>query len=61
LVQGHEPHITIHGLKAAKHPEFYWVNTLLLNPKASPAGTFHAFEHRKYGHRYLAELACRFN
>ena len=61
LVQCHEPHITGHGPKAAKHPEFHWVNTLLSNLKTALAGTFHAFAFEKYGHRYLAEFAYRFN
>ncbi|GEM_PF-6739921 len=54
LVPCHEPHITGHGPKAAKHPEFHWVNTLLSNLKTALAGTFHAFAFEKYGHRYLA-------
>ena len=61
LVQCHEPHITGHGPKAAKHPEFQWVNTLLSNLKTALAGTYHAFAFKKYGHRYLAEFAHRFN
>ena len=61
LVQCHEPYITGHGPKAAKHPEFHWVNTLLSNLKTALAGTFHAFAFKKYGHRYLAEFAYRFN
>ena len=61
LVQCHEPHITGHGPKAAKHPEFQWVNTLLSNLKTALAGTSHAFAFKKYGHRYLAEFAYRFN
>ena len=61
LVQCHEPHTTGHGPKAAKHPEFHWVNTLLSNLKTALAGTFHAFAFKKYGHRYLAEFAYRFN
>ena len=61
LVQCHEPHITGHGPKAAKHPEFHWVNTLLSNLKTALSGTFHAFAFKKYGHRYLAEFAYRFN
>ena len=61
LVQCHEPHITGHGPKAAKHPEFHWVNTLLSNLKTALAGTFHCFAFKKYGHRYLAEFAYRFN
>ena len=61
LVQCHEPHITGHGPKTAKHPEFHWVNTLLSNLKTALAGTFHCFAFKKYGHRYLAEFAYRFN
>ena len=60
-MQCHEPHITGPGLKAAKHPEFHWVNTLLSNLKTALSGTFHAFAFKKYGHRYLAEFAYRFN
>ena len=61
LVQCREPHITGHGPRAAKHPEFHWVNTLLSNLNTALAGTFHAFAFKKYGHRYLAEFAYRFN
>ena len=61
LVQCHEPHITGHGPKAAKHPEFHWIHTLLSNLKTALAGTFHAFAFKKYGHRFLAEFAYRFN
>ena len=43
-VQCHEPHVTGHGPKAAKHPEFHWVNTLLSNLKTALSGTFHAFD-----------------
>lgn len=60
-VQCHEPHVTGHGPKAAKHPEFHWVNTLLSNLKTALSGTFHAFDFKTYGHRYLAEFAWRFN
>ena len=61
LVQCHEPHIPGHGPKAAKHPEYHWVNTLLSNLKTALSGTFNAFAFEKYGYRYLAEFACRFN
>ena len=61
LVQCHEAHITGHGPKAAQHPEFHWVNTLLSNLKTALSGTFHAFDFKTYGHRYLAEFAYRFN
>lgn len=58
---GHQVHITGHGQKAAKHPEFQWVNTMLGNLKTSLAGTYHAFRFSKYGARYLAEFQYRFN
>ena len=61
LVQCHEPHITGHGPKAAKHPEFHRVNTRLSDLKTALAGTFHSFAFKKYGHRYLTEFAFRFN
>jgi len=42
-------------------PEFKWVNTVLGNLKTMLAGTFHAFNYRKYADRYLAAFAYRFN
>ncbi|WP_371264211.1 transposase [Nitrosomonas sp. Nm51] len=42
-------------------PEFHWVNTLLGNLKTALSGTYHAFNHAKYAHRYLAEFSYRFN
>ncbi|MFZ4791844.1 MAG: IS1595 family transposase [Candidatus Competibacteraceae bacterium] len=42
-------------------PEFRWVNTLLGNLKTSLSGAYHAFDFAKYGTRYLAAFAYRFN
>ena len=42
-------------------PEFGWVNTLLGNLKTRFSGTYHAFNFTKYGSRYLAAFAYRFN
>ena len=57
----HQAHVTGHGKKAATHPQFRWVNTMLGNLKRSLAGTYHAFNFSKYGARYLAEFQYRFN
>ncbi|MBK1718128.1 IS1595 family transposase [Thiocystis violacea] len=42
-------------------PEFRWINTLLGNLKTSFGGAYHAFDFAKYGARYLAAFAYRFN
>jgi hypothetical protein len=34
---------------------------MLGNLKTALAGTYHSFDHAKYGDRYLAEFAYRFN
>lgn len=57
----HTAHVTGHGKKAAMHPQFHWVNTMLGNLKTSLAGTYHAFDFSKYATRYLAEFQYRFN
>lgn len=57
----HERHVTDGGRKAAQRPEFRWVNTMLGNLKTALKGTYHAFDHAKYAHRYLAEFSYRFN
>lgn len=57
----HQAYVTGHGKKAAMHPQFRWVNTLLGNLKTSLSGTYHAFNFAKYGQRYLAEFQYRFN
>lgn len=40
---------------------FKWVNTILGNLKTAISGTYHAFDFKKYAHRYLAEVQYRFN
>lgn len=58
----HERHVVgNNGKKAVKRPEFHWVNTLLGNLKTAMSGKYHAFDHAKYVHRYLAEFSYRFN
>ena len=57
----HERHVVGGGRRAAQRPEFRWVNTLLSNLKTALSGTYHAINHAKYAHRYLAEFAYRFN
>ena len=50
------------GLRKPKDlPEFRWVNTVLSNLKTSFSGAYHAFDFAKYGSRYLAAFAYRFN
>ena len=48
------------GPKAAKHPRFKWVNTVLGNIKAAMVGTYRAVRD-KHTPRYLAEFEYRFN
>ena len=57
----HERHVTGGGQQAAQTPQLRWVNTMLGNLKTALAGTYHSFDHAKYGARYLAEFAYRFN
>lgn len=57
----HEPHVTGGGAASAKHPAFQAVNTVLGNVKTSLVGTYHAFEFRKYAHRYLGQMQYLFN
>ncbi len=57
----HSPPIkTGSGAKAAKTPEFKWVNTALGNIKAAIVGTYRAVR-EKHVPRYLAEFEYRFN
>lgn len=49
------------GRKPKDFPEFEWINTVLGNLKTSLTGAYHAFDSRKYAHRYLAAFAYRFN
>ena len=57
----HERHVTGGGRQGVQTPQLHWVNTLLGNLKTSMAGTYHSFDHAKYGARYLAEFCYRFN
>ena len=57
----HERHVTGGGRAGAQTPQLHWVNTLLGNLKTSMAGTYHSFDHARYGARYLAEFCYRFN
>jgi hypothetical protein len=56
----HRSLVTGSGYKAARHPEFVWINTLLGNVKTALRGTYHA-HHPKHAPRYLAEFQYRFN
>lgn len=49
------------GRKPEDLPEFHWVNTVLGNLKTSFGGAYHSFNFAKYGLRYLATFAYRFN
>jgi len=53
--------ITVGTRKPKDLPEFKWVNTILGNLKTSFGGAYHAFDFAKYGFRYLAAFAYRFN
>lgn len=52
--------ITGSGRRAARHPAFMWVNTILSNIKGSIVGTYRAVR-RKHIVRTLAEFEWRFN
>jgi transposase-like protein len=56
----HIPMITGSGRRAAQHPTFKWVNTLLGNVKTALKGTCHSIS-EKHVPRYLAEFEYRFN
>ena len=58
---GHEGIITTGPDRDLALGTFKWINTLLGNVKTALAGTHHAFNFAKYGHRYLAEYQYRFN
>jgi surfactin synthase thioesterase subunit len=60
-VAGHERIVVGSGRQSVEHPAFKAVNTVLGNLKTAMSGTYHAFDFSKYGHRYLAEVAYRFN
>jgi hypothetical protein len=40
---------------------FTWINTILGNLNTAITGTYHAFDFKKYPHRYLGEYQYRFN
>ncbi|MBZ0210508.1 MAG: IS1595 family transposase [Hyphomicrobium sp.] len=48
------------GRRAARHPAFRWVNTMLGNIKSAITGTYRAIR-KKHMVRYLAEFEWRFN
>jgi hypothetical protein len=48
------------GKKAARHPSFKWVNTVLGNVKNAISGTYH-HNSKKYSSKYLAEFQYRFS
>jgi len=56
----HVPEI-MGGRKPKDVPNFQWLNTIIGNVKTGLCGTYHAFNFKKYGDRYLAEVAYRFN
>ena len=56
----HTPVKTGSGAKAAKNPQFKWVNTALGNIKAAMVATYRAVR-AKHVPRYLAEFEYRFN
>lgn len=57
----HQPVIAPRGKAGTEIEPFRWLNIVLGNLKTAISGTHHAFGFRKYAHRYLAEVAYRFN
>ena len=57
----HVPEVVGADRRSTDMPCFAWINTVLGNVKTALAGTYHAFNFRKYAHRYLAECQYRFN
>jgi len=53
--------VVIGGRKLKDVPLFQRLNTIIGNVKTALGGTHHAFDFRKYGDRYLAEMSYRFN
>jgi len=53
--------VVIGGRKPKDVPLFQWLNTIIGNVKTALSGTHHAFDFKKYGDRYLAEISYRFN
>jgi transposase-like protein len=57
----HAPEVVGTKRKSSDMPCFKWINIVLGNLKTATSGTYHAFNFRKYGYRYLAEAQYRFN
>jgi Zn ribbon nucleic-acid-binding protein len=57
----HEPEVVGTKRKSIDMECFKWINTILGNLKTATSGTYHAFDFKKYGFRYLAEAQYRFN
>jgi hypothetical protein len=57
----HEPQVVGKGRRSTTMECFTWVNTILGNLKTAIIGTYHAFDFKKYPHRYLGEYQYRFN
>ena len=57
---GHVALVTGSGRKAARHPSFKWVNTMLGNIKSALVGTFRNLS-SQHAPRSLAEFEYRFN
>jgi hypothetical protein len=53
--------LVIGGRKPKEVAFFHWLNTIIGNVKTAPSGSHHAFNFKKYGDRYLAEMSYRFN
>lgn len=53
--------VVVKGLHPIELPVFRWINTVLINLKASFSGTFHALKFDKYADRYLGAFKYRFN
>jgi transposase-like protein len=56
----HVPEI-MGGRKPKEATIFQWLNTIMGNVKTALSSTHHAFNFKKYGDRYLAEMSYRFN
>jgi len=62
IAAGCQHQAIIIGLRKPKEvPQFGWINTLLGNLKTGFRGAYHTFNFAKYGTRYLAAFAYRFN
>jgi hypothetical protein len=62
IAAGCQHHAIIIGPRKPKEvPELGWLNTILGNLKTGFGGAYHAFKFAKYGTRYLAAFAYRFN